>query len=126
MDIATYYWYDYIRPLPLLPEVESHLRGTIYDPYIFRVVWKGIMGKFEDELDSWLSCPAEPSVQFLQTHREQWLSWTFGRCIGYWIMGHVSQTEVSTDDETLCPYHWATPIHALNCSVVFPKALDHR
>jgi len=115
---------NYTRPLPL-PDVESQLRGTIYDPYIRRVVWEGITGKYEDELDSWLTCPAEPSVQPLQTHWEQWLSWTFGRRIGSWIVGsHLTDGGLNTDDETLCPYHWATPIHALNCQIVFPKALD--
>lgn len=29
-----------------------------------------------------------------------------------------------TDDELLCPYHWASPIYALNCEIVWPKALD--
>jgi hypothetical protein len=29
-----------------------------------------------------------------------------------------------TDDDTLCPYHWAQPIQELNCEFVWPKALD--
>ncbi|KAJ7141150.1 phospholipase C/P1 nuclease domain-containing protein [Mycena epipterygia] len=31
---------------------------------------------------------------------------------------------VDTDDDLICPYYWATPIHALNCAIVWPKALD--
>lgn len=115
---------NYTRPLSL-PAVENHLRGTIYDPYIRRVIWEGIMGKYEDEIDSWLACPAQPTVQPLQAHWEQWLSWTFGSRIGSWIVGsRLTGGGLNTDDETLCPYHWATPIHALNCQIVFPKALD--
>jgi len=29
-----------------------------------------------------------------------------------------------TDDDALCPYHWAQPIQELNCKLVWPKALD--
>lgn len=29
-----------------------------------------------------------------------------------------------TDDDVLCPFHWAQPIHALNCEIVWPKELD--
>src|SRR5262249_43039498 len=29
-----------------------------------------------------------------------------------------------TDDDKLCPYHWAKPIHQLNCDIVWPKELD--
>lgn len=111
--------YNYTRPLPL-PDVESQLRGAIYDPYIRRIVWEGIMGKYHDELESWLTCPALP-VQIVQSNWEQWLSWALGRRIGSWFLGDGG---LNTDDDTLCPYYWATPIHTLNCRIVFPKALD--
>lgn len=29
-----------------------------------------------------------------------------------------------TDDDILCPYHWAQPIQEMNCELVWPKALD--
>ncbi|KAJ6498732.1 hypothetical protein C8R45DRAFT_1093033 [Mycena sanguinolenta] len=31
---------------------------------------------------------------------------------------------MDTDDDLICPYYWAKPIHALNCEIVWPKALD--
>ena len=31
---------------------------------------------------------------------------------------------LGVDDDTLCPYAWAQPIHQLNCQVVFPKELE--
>lgn len=31
---------------------------------------------------------------------------------------------LGVDDDTLCPYAWAKPIHQLNCDIVFPKELD--
>lgn len=116
--------YNYTRPLPL-PEVEDQLLGTIYDPYIRRIVWEGIMGKYRDELESWLTCPPALTVQTVQTTWEQWLSWALGRRIGSWILGPtVTDGGLNTDDDIMCPYYWATPIHALNCQIVFPKALD--
>lgn len=114
--------YNYTRPLPL-PAVESQLRGAIYDPYIRRIVWEGIMGKYHDKLESWLTCPADPPVQTVQSSWEQWLSWALGRRIVSWISSSTDGG-LNTDDDTLCPFYWATPIHALNCQIVFPKALD--
>jgi len=48
--------HNYTRPLPL-PHVEFNLRNTIYDPYIRRIMWEGILGKWKDEIPSWLDCP---------------------------------------------------------------------
>jgi hypothetical protein len=116
--------HNYTRPLPL-PEVESQLRGTIYDPYIRRIVWEGIMGKYHDELQSWITCPADTAIRTVRSSWEIWLSWAVGRRLGSWIVGSsLTDGGLNTDDSTLCPYHWATPIHALNCEIVFPKALD--
>ena len=45
-----------ISILPL-PDLESYLRDTIYDPYIQRIIWEGFLGKWKDKLDEWLICP---------------------------------------------------------------------
>lgn len=83
------------------------------------------MGKYHDELDSWITCPVAPTVQTVPSIREQWLSWFLGPRVASWIFGMlVTDGGLNTDDDTLCPYYWAAPIHALNCQVVFPKALD--
>jgi hypothetical protein len=29
-----------------------------------------------------------------------------------------------TDTDVICPYHWAKPIHALNCELLWPKEID--
>jgi len=100
--------------LPLLNRhIEFNLRGTIYDPYVRRVMWEGVFGMWKDEIQQWLSCPSpEPSA------------------IGN---GGLWQTVLSmfrhnvaaeTDDDLICPYAWAKPINAMNCEFVFPKALD--
>jgi len=52
--------YNYTKPLPL-PDVESYLQDTIYDPYIRRLVWEGLLGKWQDEYETWLVCPESSS-----------------------------------------------------------------
>jgi hypothetical protein len=108
---------NYTKPLPI-PEVEDNLRDTIYDPYIRRLVWEGLLGKYEDEVESWLTCPSPEPFQEVPTSTFQ--------LIMSWMLGSSSSKDggLGVDDEVLCPYHWAQPIHQLNCRIVFPKALD--
>lgn len=107
---------NYTRPLPL-PDVENNLRGTIYDPYIRRLVWEGILGKYEHELSSWLTCPTTDRLHVLPLPRWQ--------RVLLWLFGSKSKDGgLDADDEILCPYHWAQPIHALNCEIVWPTELD--
>jgi len=107
---------NYSHPLPL-PDVESNLRGTIYDPYIRRVVWEGILGKYEEELPSWMACPSANRLRVLPLPRwQRILLWFFG--------SETKDGGLGVDDEIVCPYHWAQPIHALNCEIVWPAELD--
>ncbi|KAF8267980.1 S1/P1 nuclease-domain-containing protein [Lactarius quietus] len=105
----------YTRPLPV-PALESALRGTIYDPYVRRVVWEGIgvgrgTARWESEADSWLTCPGSSSQSGQQ-----------------FVLGAprrgVDGPPQTSDSDTLCPYAWATPIHKLNCDIVWPADLD--
>lgn len=121
--LRTLPW-NYSEPLPL-PEVEAYLRDTIYDPYIRRLVWEGLLDKWEDELDEWLVCP--PSTSSVQ-HRLQPAS-TWQTILSLFSSGkNVGEGEgkdgLGVDDDKLCPYAWAQLIHQLNCEIVFPKALD--
>lgn len=104
--------YNYTKPIPD-HELEKHLRGAIYDPLIRKIVIDGIGGKWRDEVDSWLGCPGqqvpEPPSIWLQTKQL-----VFGRA---WRSS-------DTDDEVVCPYHWATPIHAMVCEWIWPKEMD--
>jgi len=104
--------HNYTKPIPG-HEIEKHLRGAIYDPLIRKVVVDGIGRKWRDEVDSWLECPGqqtpEPLSMWQQTKRL-----VFGRA---WRSS-------DTDDEVVCPYHWATPIHAMNCEWIWPKEMD--
>ncbi|KAJ7587048.1 phospholipase C/P1 nuclease domain-containing protein [Mycena floridula] len=105
--------YNYTRRIPV-PLVEYNLRNTIYDPYVRRIMWEGILGKWRDEIPSWLSCPKPTTDQTT----DSMLSYLWGPIWRFF------RSTSSTDDEILCPYAWAQPIHALNCEIVWPKALD--
>ncbi|EIW74377.1 phospholipase C P1 nuclease [Coniophora puteana RWD-64-598 SS2] len=136
---------NYTRAIPV-PELERNLRDTIYDPYIRQLVWEGAFGKYADELEDWLSCPSAPSesnsmfapfssatssllreaMEYTGLHAahqgaQRLFSW-LGLSSGLAKSG--SEDPHKWDDETLCPYAWAAPIHALNCEIVFPPALD--
>ena len=120
---------NYTQPLPL-PDVEFYLRDTIYDPYIRRLVWEGLLGKWQDELDAWLDCPSSSSSDQHQ-HQPQSAPTSTWQYV-FSLLTPVSKPKgenesedgLGVDDDTLCPYAWAKPIHQLNCQVVFPKELD--
>ncbi|KAG5350472.1 hypothetical protein C0989_010897 [Termitomyces sp. Mn162] len=98
---------NYSAPLPS-HQIEFALRGTIYDPYVRRIMWEGILSQWSSDLSGWLACPtlvASPSI---------WQK----------VLSAFTFDPSDTDDNTLCPYHWAQPIHALNCELVWPPELD--
>ncbi|KAF5337655.1 hypothetical protein D9758_012999 [Tetrapyrgos nigripes] len=125
----------YDHPLPL-PQVEYNLRGAIYDSWIRRIMWEGILGEWKDEVSSWLTCPV-PETQVTAESQPMvpastsTFGYTWNSIISLWnyLSTSVSAsfsptiTEVS-DTESLCPQHWAQPIHKLNCDLVWPAALD--
>ncbi|KAG8216350.1 phospholipase C/P1 nuclease domain-containing protein [Butyriboletus roseoflavus] len=116
---------NYTRPLPL-PDIEFHLRDTIYDPYIRRLVWEGLLWKWQDEFDAWLACPSSTSSDQFKPHATPTFTWQYI----FSLLTNKGEGEgegkdgLGVDDDTLCPYAWAKPIHQLNCQVVFPKELD--
>ncbi|KAJ7140503.1 phospholipase C/P1 nuclease domain-containing protein [Mycena crocata] len=108
----------YERPLPL-PKLEYALRNTIYDSYVRMIMWEGLMGKWELQIPEWLACPAPAGPRTLSSSFSSfWQQSLF-------VRSRVTRSIMDdTDDTLICPYHWATPIHALNCEIVWPAALD--
>lgn len=104
--------YNYTEPVPV-HEIEKHLRGAIYDPLIRKIMIDGIGGRWKDEVDSWLECPGKQASE-IPSMWQQTKQLVFGRT---WSPG-------DTDGEVVCPYHWATPIHAMNCEWIWPKEMD--
>lgn len=109
---------NYSRPLPY-PDVEQALRGTIYDSYIRRIMWEGVFQKWSDQVPEWFSCPENlPPAAAAGIWQQVVMGWK--RLSG----GGKQGVEIGLDTDVICPYHWAKPIHALNCDVVWPKELD--
>ncbi|KAI0258999.1 phospholipase C/P1 nuclease domain-containing protein [Gloeopeniophorella convolvens] len=114
---------NYTRPLPV-PTVEASLRGAIYDPFVRRVIWEGLgvgtgKARWETEAESWLDCPAAHDVSTpAEGLLQKVLSWVPRKPIP---RRGPPQT---SDSDVLCPYAWAAPLHALNCDLVWPAAID--
>ncbi|KAJ7141142.1 phospholipase C/P1 nuclease domain-containing protein [Mycena epipterygia] len=115
----------YLRPLPS-PKIEYALRGTIYDSYVRMIMWEGVLGKWANEIPDWLTCPAPTqsrarALSFSSSFSSFSALWQQALFVWNRVLG-VGMDD--TDDDLICPYYWATPIHALNCAIVWPKALD--
>ncbi|KZP17526.1 hypothetical protein FIBSPDRAFT_957145 [Athelia psychrophila] len=96
---------------PPIPETEFNLRGAIYDPYVRRVMWEGIMGRWKGEVQQWLSCPsafpAAGNGGVLQTVMD--------------MFRRNRNVAGETDDDLICPHAWAKPINAMNCDAHAPR-----
>lgn len=136
---------NYSYPLPIAG-IESNLRGAIYDSYIRKIMWEGIgvgaysevPGRWEDEVDAWLECPASESTlasTFMHPFAETieasatgmaWMQMVMGYLWPTWFAGRKERkaVELDWDDQKLCPYAWAKPIHELNCDLVWPPEID--
>ncbi|KAG5651804.1 hypothetical protein H0H81_007325 [Sphagnurus paluster] len=106
---------NYTKPLPSRA-IEGALRDTIYDPWVRRIMWEGVLGQWRDEVADWVSCPTsheEPVQGMWQTVLS-----AFG------LRARRTGDKDEMDDDVLCPYHWAAQIHPLNCEIIWPAALD--
>ena len=119
---------NYSRPLPY-PQVEKALRGTIYDSYIRRILWEGILNPWDEDLPKWLNCPT-PAPTTTSSGSSSGVG-----LLGMWesiytATAKVAQmfmkdgVDINPDGPVVCPYFWATPIHKLNCDIIWPPALD--
>jgi len=118
---------NYSQPLPY-PQVEKALRDTIYDPYIRRILWEGILNPWDEDLPKWLNCPTPAPTTSSGSSSGIGL-------LGIWesiytATAKVAQifmkdgVDINPDGPVVCPYFWATPIHKLNCDIIWPPALD--
>ncbi|KAI9065606.1 phospholipase C/P1 nuclease [Trametes sanguinea] len=104
--------------------VEPHLKGTIYDPYIRRIMHEGLTegGRFAAESDAWLDCPA-PSPDLHSSQPSQRAPRTpVGQALQYALraLGAVGR-------RADVPVAWARDVHALNCDAelpIWPHGLD--
>jgi hypothetical protein len=102
-------------------------------------MWEGIMGYWQDEVEEWLSCPVPvpvPSPGQDSSFISSLASWvgqtpylpsSLSNIINgalVYFASHKGPEPEDSDTSIVCPYHWAQPIHKLNCELVWPKALD--
>ncbi|PPR01985.1 hypothetical protein CVT24_011112 [Panaeolus cyanescens] len=120
---------NYSRPLPY-PQVERALRGTIYDPYIRRILWEGILNPWAEEVKTWYTCPEPTSSTTLfnalsSAGTPAWQQVMNGISHLYDAIFRYVPTgvEILPDGPVVCPYHWSKPAHQLNCDIVWPKSL---
>lgn len=95
------------------PAIESHLHGDTYDPLIRKVLVEGIDKTWAGEVGSWIQCPTTgpPPSRGGDSDDQIILQ---------------SQWQASdTDDGSICPWYWASPIHQLTCDWIWPKELDN-
>ena len=114
---------NYSRPLPY-PAIENALRGTIYDPYIRRIMWEGTLNKWTDEINKWLSCSvsAPESSVVVEPAEGTWQKVLSGLS-SFSTLFKKHGVEINPDGEVVCPYFWSQPLSALNCDIVWPKQL---
>jgi len=97
---------------PLSPEIEGHLHGDHYDPLIRKVLVDGLEKTWAGEVDKWIQCPAINSLLSRGSGPDEQL-----------VL--ASQWKASdTDDDSVCPWFWAAPIHNLTCDWIWPKEVD--
>lgn len=107
---------NYTRPLPSR-RIEGALRGAIYDPYVRQIMYEGVLGRFKTDIPEWTRCPA-PAPQLSRPYPLQLQELRLTSPLS--PPAHLPQT----DDEIICPYAWAAPLHELNCDIVWPPELD--
>jgi hypothetical protein len=83
-------------------------------------MWEGVFQKWSDQVPEWFSCP-ETTPAAAAGGMDMWQQVAMG-----WkrLAGGKQGVEIGLDTDVVCPYHWAKPIHALNCDIVWPKELD--
>ncbi|KAK2459617.1 hypothetical protein APHAL10511_008372 [Amanita phalloides] len=100
----------YNHPLPD-ERIEYSLRGAIYDPYVRQIMTEGVLHDWARDIPDWLECPARQQSSGDKSGEQR-------------VLSDEGDPGANTDDDVLCPYSWAKPIHALNCDIIWPKELD--
>jgi hypothetical protein len=108
---------NYTHPLPS-PQVEYALRGAIYDSYVRRMMWEGVLDKWKGKMDEWLACPQSTPPSAPETWSQQVMALLAPKKPG--SGGGAKEW----DDGVVCPFAWSEPIHKFNCDFLWPKALD--
>lgn len=113
---------------PTSAQIESGLRGTIYDALIRRIMWEGVRGRWgkpssEDEpfseIDTWGICPPNSTVPVLKAPLEVERNQAALR----FSPPTKVPLPIDPDGPLICPYAWSRPIHTLNCDYIWPAGI---
>lgn len=92
-------------------QIESNLRGTIYDPFVRWLVVEGLGRWWRDDVSDWLACPAsDPDVMRVRFRRPDPESSLQQVPLGFGDGGE--------DEVLICPKQWAAESHKVTCSYV--------
>lgn len=121
---------NYTHPLPI-SRIEDALRGTIYDPYVRKIMHEGVLDRFEEDIDGWLACPSlddgDDSKARMYPPAEKLQQLPIVAATLATKKGGMKRPPAGlppTDDNIICPYAWAAPLHQLNCDIIWPPELD--
>lgn len=107
--------HNYTRPLPSR-QIESSLRGTIYDSYIRYILWEGVRTWWRPAVQTtWLSCPLPLSPRALSSPSQQLL------------FASTSASALGEGDveRVVCPEYWARETHqVVTCAMVWPEGFE--
>lgn len=89
---------------------------------------EGILDRFDASIDEWLTCPPldeSKSRPYPPAEKLQQLPLVV-RTLAEKTAGLKTPPTglPPTDDNIICPYAWAAPMHQLNCDIIWPPALD--
>jgi len=114
---------------PTSAQIESGLRGTIYDALIRRIMWEGVRGRWSkppshdepsSEIDTWGICPSISTVPVLETPVQME---TNQEAFQFTPAPRVP-IPIDPDGPLICPYAWSRPIHTLNCDYTWPEGVQ--
>lgn len=133
-------------------QLESALRGNIYDPYVRFIVKEGIWGWWKESSKGWFDCPEEG--EHFPTNDEVGFR-SDGDDTGVWgkvrevvraalptrwgnVLVNTGLVPTPTPAEYLdptslvssgwspaCPYTWGKALHPYNCAYAWPKDYHH-
>jgi hypothetical protein len=113
---------------PTSAQIESGLRGTIYDALIRRIMWEGVRGRWArpaskdepfSEIDTWGVCPPNSTVPALATL----LDAEPNQAALQFAPPTRVPLPIDPDGPLICPYAWSRPIHTLNCEYIWPAGI---
>ncbi|TFK20649.1 phospholipase C/P1 nuclease [Coprinopsis marcescibilis] len=124
---------------PSSAQIESALRGTIYDSLLRRIMWEGVRERWAvphqdptsdeeySEVDTWGLCPPVSNHSALSTSNEAPQSNAdYGNSDGAQaaLVPHKEPLAIDPDGPLICPFAWSQPIHTLNCEYIWPAGVD--